>query len=671
MGYSNSFFRQFSFAILLFQLLFLISYSQNISELIQPMCSKKQIQYTILADMMTYLDNENNIDGRELYSSIEDLKDKKLGTFSILTIDKSFKNVIQYKDYDELMSDLRKHKLDGILVDSSTANYTQSFSNDLSVIPGKAGIISPAFVAQKDSDIFQKLLEFYEKNLDNLYFIFYKWMGINDDGKFINKTLTGKNGVIKAMCINLPPFTYKDENGELIGLEVETLYEFAREYGYQLEIELKDVSSVNEIYQSLQDKSIDITSFLIQDIDVSKFSIYELDKLEIKGVIRYSNHPNSVKWTTIYDSPEQFNGENLGALIDYSFAYLYDEIFPDSELKYYKDNYGPLYDLLLEDINGFLNDDIIGKYFEKKFPDRITYYDMNVSNDLGFGFKKNEDNALLKEFNEFLATIDVEKLFEKWNVDDTFNIKVEKNNFTDGKTIKVGVRLDSKPFAYRENGEEKGFEIDLLYQFAKEQKYNVDFVELMTTSERMNLDDYDITGGAFTITEERAKNISFSDPIYKIGTALIVRTDSKKDKMKLTIYDNEYNEISDNKATINAKIGDKTVISSCAFPKTFNDTFSINCTINDLNGIDPYTQGIDYINTTDKLRIVYSDLEIDNILKANDKLKLPIIVESDKTEHICSKEEEKGLSNIGRIGLIAGGVASLVTVALLAFKICF
>ena len=670
MSYS-SYFRQFSFAILLFQLLFLISYSQNISELIQPMCSKKQIQYTILADMMTYLDNENNIDGRELYSSIDDLKNKKLGTFSILTIDKSFKNVIQYKNYDELMSDLRKHKLDGILVDSSTANYTQSFSNDLSVIPGSAGIIRPAFVTQKDSDIYKKILEFYENNSENLYSIFYKWMGINDDGKFINKTLTGKNGVIKALCVNLPPFTYKDENGELVGFEVETLYEFAREYGYQLEIELKDVSSVNEILQSLEDKSINITCFLIQDIDASRFSIYELDKREIKGVIRYSNHPDSVEWTTIYDSPEQFNGENLGALIDYSFAYLYDEKFPDSELKYYKDNYGPLYDLLLEDIDGFLNDDIIGKYFEKKFPDRITYYDMNVSNDLGFGFKKNEDNALLKEFNEFLAKQDVEKLFEKWNVDDTFNIKVEKNNFTDGKTIKVGVRLDSKPFAYRENGEEKGFEIDLLYQFAKEQKYNVDFVELMTTSERMNLEDYDITGGAFTITEERAKNISFSDPIYKIGTALIVRTDSKKDKMKLTIYDNEYNEISDNKATINTKIGDKTVISSCAFPKTFNDTFSINCTINDLNGIDPYTQGIDYINTTDKLRIVYSDLEIDNILKANDKLKLPIIVESDKTEHICSKEEEKGLSNIGRIGLIAGGVASLVTVALLAFKICF
>ena len=88
---------------LLFQSLFQISSSQDFSELVQPMCSKKQIKYTIVADMMTYLEKENNIDGRELYSSIDDLKEKKLGTFSILTIDESFKNVIQYKNYDELI----------------------------------------------------------------------------------------------------------------------------------------------------------------------------------------------------------------------------------------------------------------------------------------------------------------------------------------------------------------------------------------------------------------------------------------------------------------------------------------------------------------------------------------------------------------------------------------
>ena len=35
-------------------------------------------------------------------------------------------------------------------------------------------------------------------------------MGINEDGFYINKTLTGTNGLIKAMCINLPPFTFPD-----------------------------------------------------------------------------------------------------------------------------------------------------------------------------------------------------------------------------------------------------------------------------------------------------------------------------------------------------------------------------------------------------------------------------------------------------------------------------
>ena len=114
--------------------------------------------------------------------------------------------------------------------------------------------------------------EYYTNNEEDLYYIFYKWMGINDDGFYINKTLNGTNGLIKAMCINLPPFTFPDENGDLVGLEVEILYKFARLYGYQLEIELKDVESVDEIYNALKNGSIDISSFLIQDIDTSIFS---------------------------------------------------------------------------------------------------------------------------------------------------------------------------------------------------------------------------------------------------------------------------------------------------------------------------------------------------------------------------------------------------------------
>ena len=53
---------------------------------------------------------------------------------------------------------------------------------------------------------------------------------------------------------------------------------------------------------------------------------------------------------------------------------------------------------MLEEIQAFLTDDIVAKNFEKKFPDRITYYDMNVSNEFGFGFKKIENKIYLMNF---------------------------------------------------------------------------------------------------------------------------------------------------------------------------------------------------------------------------------------------------------------------------------
>ena len=163
MNYSKSYFR-----LLVSFLILQIILSEKISEQIEPKCTKNKIKYTILADMMKYTEHENNIDGRELYSSIDDLKTKKIGTFSIFTIDSSFQNVTKYKNYNDLLYDLRKHKLDGILVDSSTANYTQSFINDLSLIKGNVRIISPAFVFPKDSIIFKQKIEFYENFMDDI-----------------------------------------------------------------------------------------------------------------------------------------------------------------------------------------------------------------------------------------------------------------------------------------------------------------------------------------------------------------------------------------------------------------------------------------------------------------------------------------------------------------------
>ena len=312
----------------------------------------------------------------------------------------------------------------------------------------------------------------------------------------------------------------------------------------------------------------------------------------------------------LYDSVEQLNGEKLGCITGYAFEYLFKENFPDSEIQYYNNHYDCLYYLLREEFEGFLSDEHIAKGAEEKFPERITYFDVNATNDIGFGFKKIDNNPLLNEFNEFLEKQDVEKLYEKWDVEDTSNLKIEKDNYQGVKAIKVGLFADSKPFCFMEDEEElKGIDAELIYEFEKSKNYNVDLVIFINAEDRMKIgeddSDLNLTGGDFTITEERAKTISFCNPTYKIGTSLIIRRDIKKDTMKLSFFDGVYNKIPDNKAKLYSKVGNKTLTSFCAFPDIYDYIIAINCSINDFNETDPFTQGIESTTTEDKLYIMY------------------------------------------------------------------
>ena len=93
----------------------------------------------------------------------------------------------------------------------------------------------------------------------------------------------------------------------------------------------------------------------------------------------------------------------------------------------------------MEEIQGFISDETIAINFEKKFSDRITYYLIDVYNNFGFGFKKTDD-TLLQEFNEFLKTVDTDKLYEKWSSEDEGQLIIS-TDIKGTKTIKAGFFL--------------------------------------------------------------------------------------------------------------------------------------------------------------------------------------------------------------------------------------
>ena len=108
---------------------------------------------------------------------------------------------------------------------------------------------------------------------------------------------------------------------------------------------------------------------------------------------------------------------------------------------------------------------------------------------------------------------------------------IEKNK------IVVGTKGDSKPFCYKENGELKGFDIDLARLIAREilgDKEAVEFVELKANERIYALNDkqVDLIIASLSTSSRRYQIIDFSIQYYVAGQALLVKNKANINGLK-------------------------------------------------------------------------------------------------------------------------------------------
>ena len=56
-----------------------ISSPNDIDELLKPRVDGNNIKYSIIVNMKDYIENDNNLDNREIYEKVDDLYGKKIG----------------------------------------------------------------------------------------------------------------------------------------------------------------------------------------------------------------------------------------------------------------------------------------------------------------------------------------------------------------------------------------------------------------------------------------------------------------------------------------------------------------------------------------------------------------------------------------------------------------
>lgn len=134
--------------------------------------------------------------------------------------------------------------------------------------------------------------------------------------------------------------------------------------------------------------------------------------------------------------------------------------------------------------------------------------------------------------------------------------------------------------SYQENNQFKGYEIDLLYRFAKLKGYTL---TILTRAIPYTNSIFHSYVGCKNITEDCEDNY-YSKPILNSISVLSVSQDCIRNSLPLVVLDENYKEKDGNKIDFQTNINGVPKNVTCVVPLTFyNDVINLNCNSSDLS----------------------------------------------------------------------------------------
>ncbi len=442
-----------------------------------------------------------------------------------------------YFDSDsDLITALLNDKIDGFLDDEPVAELIHHEHSEISFLRERLLEDDYCFGFQKGTERSGKLRAEFNDTLQRLResgeldYMKEKWSGSDESLKtFDNEPLSGENG--KVMVCVIPdkvPFTYMHDN-QITGYFIELLHIFAQEHGYSLEVELAPISGmlagVTSGKYDIAAGTLSVTEDRKKTLDFSDV-IYEgglvlVGRTEELGTSGYGRDYIS------------FDGKRAGIRTGSSTEPITLKYFPNSQYFYYDSDSDLITALISNKIDFFLNDEPVAA-LQHQQQESVDYIRTPLlDDDYSFGFQKNNPRSemLQSQFNEFLAACKesgrLDELKKKWIDDDEADKVIDTANPSgpNGKIV-VAVVPDNIPFSYMANNRLTGYAVELTLDFANEYGYSVEFEQanLSACIAGLSSGKYDILAYTLSYTEERAKNIDYSDVFYNGGVVVVARS---------------------------------------------------------------------------------------------------------------------------------------------------
>jgi len=438
---------------------------------------------------------------------------------------------------------LKKGTYDAVIMDYTNAkNSIKNYENLIILDEINVTDMQYAFSFRQGSDMVKTVNSMLMKlisdgtirNIINSQDYHVGFTDLLDYSDLINVMGSGK--IIIGIHKNIPPMSYTNEKGELVGFDTE----FAKEVCSRLGIE-PEFHKINweDMNNELSSKNIDCvwSSLTVTDKrrENMKFSRVYLNNRQII-IIHKSN-------AEVYKDVSSFSKRILTALNGSSGEQSIKHNPYLSSAKYILSNSieEALNAIKRKSFDGFVIDyttarSVVGK---GDYADLMIVSNVNLGDEeFAIGFRSGSD--LTKKINEVIRDLDNEKWLDniasKYELTDLLvNNKKSDSSYImgNGKMI-IGIEGNIVPMTYyNEYGELTGFD----YEFAKEAcsriGVDVEFRIIDWEKKENELNNYsiDCVWSSLTITEERLKKMNFSY-VYLTNKQIVVI--KKKDASKYT-----------------------------------------------------------------------------------------------------------------------------------------
>ncbi len=360
---------------------------------------------------------------------------------------------------------------------------------------------------------------------------------------------TSNKGVLRmGTCATIEPFSFQ-ANGTLTGLDIELSQLIGERLGKKIVI--MDMN-FEGLIPALQSGKID---FALSNFNVTEerkklinFSLPYVEN-DISALVRRPPATDSIvkqgdtakQQATSLRSVEDLKDKRIGVLLGSAHDTYATKNYPDATILQYKSPADVALAVKTGKADAALFDaDPLREIMRQD--DSLGLLGGSLFNfDVGVGFNK-DNQALKDQFNQFLAEIKQNgvhgDMVHRWMEKSGTRMPVIENANKNGILV-AGVSDAGLPFTAVKDNRLAGFDIELSERFGaylgKEVKFaDMEFGSLIAA---VSTGKADIIASSIYVTEERKKQINFSEPYYEMGTNVFAL------RKNLAAYDSGYKAV--------------------------------------------------------------------------------------------------------------------------------